>query len=267
MRFLKKEITILQAFWQRALTHRFDMLMYRVGEVSELLMLVLMWTAIFGGQETIKGFTLQEMITYLLVGNFFGALVRNYLSEIVARDIRDGALSMSLVRPVSYFRFVIAREIGRISMATTFSALTTTLVIVFFSSRFLWNTDICFGILILCMLILAFCVELLLSYLVGLLAFWVDEVDGIFSSISRLRNFFSGGYFPLNLLPTLFVQISFCLPFAYSFFVPAQLYLKKMSLIQGMQGLLVQVVWLVLLYVVIQVVWKRGLKKYEGVGI
>jgi ABC-2 type transport system permease protein len=201
------------------------------------------------------------------VGNFFNALVRNYLTNIVARDIRDGSLSMSLVRPIHYFRFVIAREVGRISMATTFSALTTALVIVFFSSRFLWNTDMVYLFLILGMLVLAFCMEILLSFLVGLFAFWVDEVDGIYSSVNRLRNFFSGGYFPLNLLPTLFVQVSFCLPFAYSFFVPAQLYLKKMSLFQGAQGLVVQIVWIVLLYGIVQFVWKRGLKRYEGVGI
>lgn len=264
---MKKFLTIVKAFWQRALTYRFTVLAYRIGEIGETLVLILMWSAIYGGQKVIGGLTLQEMITYILIGNFFNAIIRNFLSGVVARDIKDGRLSMFLVKPMSYFNYIISQEIGRISLATTTSVLSSALVIVFFINTFIWNFDLAYFLVIVAMIILAFITELLLSYLIGLIAFWTDEVDGIYATIDRIKKFFSGGYFPINLLPLMFIQISFILPFAYSFFVPAQLYLKKLDLSVGLKGLLVQVIWITILYGIIKAVWSRGLKKYEGVGI
>lgn len=264
---MKKFLTIVKAFWQRALTYRFTVLAYRIGEIAEILVLILMWSAIYDSQEIIGGLTLKEMITYILIGNFFTGMVRNFLADLVAYDIKDGRLSMFLIRPIGYFNYILAREIGRISLATILSVLSSVLVIVFFFNTFIWDFDAAYWSVIFIMIVLAFITELLLSYLIGLIAFWTDEVDGLYATIVRVKKFFSGGYFPINLLPAIFVNISFLLPFAYSFFIPAQLYLKKIDLADGLKGLLVQIVWIVLLYVIIKLTWRRGLKRYEGVGI
>ena len=264
---MKKFLTIVKAFWQRALTYRFTVLVYRIGEIGETLVLILMWSAIYGGQKNIGGLTLQEMITYILIGNFFNAIIRNFLSSVIARDIKDGRLSMFLIKPMGYFSYILSQEIGRISLATMMSVLSSTLVIIFFINTFIWDFDVTYLLVILAMVILAFIAELLLSYLIGLIAFWTDEVDGLYATIDRIKKFFSGGYFPLNLLPIAFVQVSFALPFAYSFFVPAQLYLKKVDLSTGLKGLLIQIIWILVLYGIIKIVWNRGLKRYEGVGI
>ncbi len=147
------------------------------------------------------------------------------------------------------------------------SAASQIIVMAFFYKILVLNFDPLYLILITAMVILAFIIELLLSYLVGLIAFWTDDVDGIYATIERIKKFFSGGYFPINLLPAAFIKASFLMPFAYSFFVPTQLYLKKIDIATGLRGLFVQIAWIMVLYLLIQIVWKRGLRKYEGVGI
>ena len=264
---MKKFLTIAKAYWQRSLTYRFTVLAYRVGEIGEALVLILMWTAIFKDQKLISGLTLQEMVTYILVGNFFGTFVRNFLSVAIGRDIKDGRLSMFLIKPIGYFRYILSQEIGRIALVTVMSSFSYLIVIIFFIKTFTLNFNLPYILVIIAMVILAFITELLISYLIGLIAFWTDEIDGIYSTVDRIKKFFSGGYFPINLLPLIFIKISFALPFAYSFFVPAQLYLKKLDISVGLKGLLVQAIWILLLYGIIQLVWKRGLKKYEGLGI
>src|SRR3990167_4102509 len=203
---MKKSWTIIKAFWQRALTYRFTVLTYRIGEICELLVLILMWRAIYGGQEMIAGFTFAEMVTYLLIG---------------------------------YFHYILVQEIERISLATILSVLSQFLVILFFLHIFVWNFDGLTLLLIFVMIFLAFLVELLLSYLIGLIAFWTDEVDGLYASLERIKKFFSGGYFPIHLLSSLFVQLSFLFSFSYSFYIPAQLYLKKIDKSIGLQGILI----------------------------
>lgn len=263
----RKYFAVIKTTWQRALTYRFTVLMYRLGEVIEMLILILMWTAIYKTQPEIQGFTLNEMITYILVGNLINFLVRNFLTDVIAFDIKDGRLSAFLTKPLDYMQFMFFREIGRISVSFIMSVATQLLVIVFFLDKLILNFELAYLLVIGAMIILAYILEWLLSFLIGLIAFWILEVDGIYTTAYRLRKFFSGGYFPLSLLPAALVNISFLLPFAYSFYIPTQLYLKKMDLMTGVKGIGVQLAWIVLLYLIIKVVWKRGLKKFEGVGI
>lgn len=264
---MNKYLTIVKTYWQRGLTYRFTVFAYRIGDMAEAVVLILMWTAIYGNEKMIKGFTLPEMITYILIGNLFISIVRNFLSGIMSRDIKDGSLTIFLLRPMSYFSFVLFREIGRMSLVTVMSLFTNIAIILFFSSSFVYNFDILFLLVISLMLFLAFITELLLSYIIGLVAFWTDEVDGLYATFDKLKKLFSGGYFPLSLLPAAFVSLSYFLPFGYSFFVPAQLYLKKIDLAAGVRGVIIQIIWVAILYAISELIWKKGLKRYEGVGI
>lgn len=137
----------------------------------------------------------------------------------------------------------------------------------FFLKHFIVNVSFQHLLVVIFIVLLSFIIELLMSYLIGLSAFWTLEVEGIFTTVWRIKKLFSGGYFPLDFLPASFVSVSFLLPFAYSFFIPVQIYLGKMSLALGIKGIAVQFLWLFLLYGIIKLVWKKGLKKYESVGI
>lgn len=262
-----KSLTIVQTTWQRSLTHRFSIVAYRIGEIIELLFLIIMWTALYKNTSAISGYTLSEMITYILIGNLIATITRNFMTEFVAREIHEGALSLFLVKPISYFRYAFIREIGRVTLPTAFSILTNLFVIIFFADRIVINTNINVLLILGTMTACAFVTELFLSFIIGLVAFWANEVDGIYTTVNRLKKFVSGGYFPISLLPLAYVKISYALPFAYSFFVPTQLYLGKISPVEALHGVGIQILWIIALYIIIKLVWKRGLKKYEGVGI
>lgn len=266
-RQIKQGLVIVRSAWVRQLNFRFTIWAYRVGEMAEVLVLILMWTAIYSsGGGIIKGFNLNEMITYVLVGNFIAAVIRNFLPSGVSRDINDGRLSMLLVKPISYIKYTFINEIGRAGFITIAAIGTQGLIIFFFLDRVVINTDWRYIVLIVCMVFLAFIIEMLLGFLIGTIAFWTEEVEGLQATIDRVKRFFAGGYFPLSLLPVTLATISTYLPFAYSFFIPAQLYLKKIDLQVGIIGLGIQLIWIVLLSIILSVVWKKGLRKYEASG-
>ncbi len=264
---LKQARIIISTAWQRNLTFRFTTMTYRIGEIAEVLVLILMWSAIYAtGSGAIKGFTLNEMITYVLIGNLASTAVRNFLPSYISRDINEGRLSMFLVKPISYIKFVFINELGRILFATLISLGSIVAVIFFFLDKIYINTQSSYIFLILAMMFLSFVIELLIGFLIGCIAFWTEEVDGIQMTIERIKRFFSGGYFPLSLLPISLITTSNYLPFQYSFFIPASIYLKKMSLSDGVRGLGIQLIWIVLLSLILHFVWKRGLRKYEATG-
>ena len=266
-RQLKQASVIISSAFQRMLSYQFSVISYRIGEVAEVLVLVLMWTAIYsGGSGMVKGFTLNEMITYVLVGNLCAVAVRSFLPALVARDIEEGRLSMFLVKPIPYIKYVFLNELGRIFLSTALSLVSQMCVILFFLDRIFINSDWRYIGLILVMLFFAFIIELLIGFLIGTIAFWTEEVNGLQTTLERIKRFFSGGYFPLSLLPVYLITASKYLPFQYSFFAPAQLYLKKVDLRQGLEGILIQIVWVVLLSLIVRLVWRMGLRKYEAVG-
>jgi len=263
----KQASVIISSALQRGLNYQFSVITYRIGEIAETLVLILMWSAIYsGGSGVVKGFTLNEMITYVLVGNLFAVAVRSFLPSIVSRDINEGRLSMFLVKPIPYIKYIFLNELGRIILSTVLSLVSQLGVILFFLDEIIINTDWRYILLTLLMLFFAFIIELLIGFLIGAMAFWTEEVDGLQSAVERIKRFFSGGYFPLSLLPIYLITASKYLPFQYSFFAPAQLYLKKVDLYQGAQGVLIQIVWVILLSFIVRVVWRRGLRKYEATG-
>ena len=264
---MKKYFTIMKTMWVRALTYRFTIAAYRVGELIEIFFLLVMWSALFSNQAIIGGYTFSEMITYVIVGNLVTLATRNFLSDFMAREIKDGTLSFFVVKPLTYFRYAIARELGRITLPLALSVGSQMIIIILFIRHIKLPADWLTIFLFLIMIVLAFMLEFLLAYLIGAIAFWTDEVDGIYATIARLKRFVSGGYFPLSLLPSIYVKISLALPFAYSFFVPTQLYLGKLSIPDAFKGIGVQCIWIILLYGLIKLVWRRGTRKYEGVGI
>ncbi len=264
---MNKVYAIIQTAWQRQLAYRFTMAAYRIGEILEVLFLIVMWSALYENRPIISGYTLPEMLTYVLIGNLVSIVTRNFIISIVTRDIHEGGLSLFLVKPITYLRYAFIRELGRVTLPTALSVTTHLLVIACFSNRILFNTDARVLTIFLLMVILAFFQELMLSFIVALVCFWTHEVDGLYSAIDRLKRFISGSYFPLTLLPPLYVKVSLLFPFAYAFFVPTQLFLNKMTVAEGLYGLGVQIVWLALLYGLIQLVWYKGIRKYEGVGI
>lgn len=265
--FLYQARVIVSTAWQRNLTYRSTVIAYRVGETLEILVLILMWSAIYADSSgPIKGFTEQEMITYVLIGNLVTSLTRNFLSGFVSYQINQGRLSMYLIRPISFIQFVFLHELGRAFLTTVLSFGTQLLVTALFFNVLVVNTDLSYLFLILPMIFFAIIVEMLIGFLVGTIAFWTDEVDGIHRTVDRIRRFFAGGYFPLTLFPHVLILASTYMPFQYSFYAPAALYLGKMSFEEGVYGIIVQIVWIVLLAGVVRIVWRRGLLRYEAVG-
>lgn len=270
--FLKQELEQFLTFgrveWQKVLTYRISVFTYRLAEIAETAILVSMWVFIYAqGTTIIKGYDVNEMITYVLIGSLCSVITRNMIYSSISRNIEKGDLSLFLVKPISYIKFNVYGEFGAVLLTIFVSVLSQFCIMIFFFDRIIFNTNPVYLILIAGMLFLAFFIEILVGLLVGIMAFWTDgEVGGFHQLSSVLRKFFAGAYFPLSLLPASLAFVGYYLPFSYSFFVPAQLYLKKIDLITGLKGIGIQLIWIVILSVIVRIVWKRGLKKYEAVG-
>lgn len=266
---MKKYLTIIKTEWARQITYRLNFIGYRFGNLIEIATQLLLWTALFRTSEYIQGYTYEEMITYILVGWLLTFFTINFGFEmIIAGHIHKGDLSNFLLKPFSYIRYIIILSIGRISMALASSLLLQILLIMLFWKHILAPVDFFSFLFIIPMLCLGYFINLFFSILMGLLSFWTLEVDGIFYSFRIAMRFLSGAYFPIHLLTSSLFRTMFFFPFVYSFYVPIQLYLGKLTFTDAVWGIVIQIIWLVILYGLIKLMWKYGVKKkYEGIGI
>ena len=100
----KKYWIIINNELQRQFTKRVDIASYAFGNISDLLALIIIWSAVFKNTDMIKGYTSGEMISYVVFSWFFAFLTSNYAFEQnVARDIQLGTLSNFLVKPISLY--------------------------------------------------------------------------------------------------------------------------------------------------------------------
>lgn len=265
---IKKILAIIKIEVQKQMMYRADFLFFRLTNMVEVATMIIVWTIVFKNSDFVFGYNYNQMMTYVTVGWLMRYLTGSYgLENIVSRNIYDGSLSGMMTKPIDYIKYIIVFSLGRVSVAYLSGILTAALGITIMINHILPVSSILNLLIIIVMLFFGYFVNLFVSILIGMLAFWTTFISGPRYSINALIWFLKGSELPLNMLPIFLYKATLLSPFAYIFFMPLQLYLGKISTSQGLLALGVELIWLVLLYGLIRISWKRGLKRFEGVGI
>ena len=99
-----------------------------------------------------------------------------------------------------------------------------------------------------------------------MLAFWLLEISTFIFILFAFEYLASGHLFPLDVLPPLVKQVLFLTPFPYQLYFPISIYMGKVAGADLWQGLLVQLLWVLLAYKFARFMWARGVKKYSAFG-
>ncbi|MEI7497753.1 MAG: ABC-2 family transporter protein [Candidatus Falkowbacteria bacterium] len=264
----KKYLILIKTAWLRQLVYRTTIYAYRFGNIFDILFQMAIWMAVYKSTEVVYGYTYHQMLTYIMISWLINFFISNFgVEDTIARNIQNGELSIYLVRPLSYLKAITAFSIGRASMSIISGAIMQIGVIAVFHNHVLPPSSIWAIVEIIFIVLISYFVRLELSMLLGMLALWIIEISGILHISNVIIRLLSGGYAPLSLLPAAVYQACLFFPFAYIIFLPTQLYLGKISLLQGFYGILIELAWLAVLYVIIKIVWRKGLRQYEAVGI
>ncbi len=87
-----------------------------------------------------------------------------------------------------------------------------------------------------------------------------------FLVISIFVEFLSGAFFPLDVFPKPIYEFLKLTPFPYLVFIPIKTYLGNMSTFETTKNLLLGGLWTIILWLLMNKVWKKGLKVYEAFG-
>lgn len=211
---------------------------------------------IFGGLQ------LTDIIWYLTLTEAI-MMSGPRLTSRIDEEVRTGSLCVQLTRPVSYPLYWLFTYFGERAVRYV--------VTLFAGSVIAWwlvgppHAGVIQLAFALAGIPLAFVLDFLGTFLVGLLAFWLEDTNGLFLIYSRLTMILGGMLIPLQLLPKTWFTVLQNLPFAYIVYVPANLFMHP-QWSNLAHCLVLQVLWIAVFGTVVWMVYRQALLRIAANG-
>jgi ABC-2 type transport system permease protein len=267
---MKKYLHVVNIGFQNNLQYRFNYLTRTLLSFIPLFAMLSLWRTIYSGISqpgAHNGFTEAEMVFYYLlvaVVDVFTAV--NEDDWQIAADIREGAISQFLLKPVDYLWYRLglffAGRLAFVSMA----ALPLAVFIFCFRHYFLPPPDGFTFAIFLVSLVMTALLQFFISYAMAMLAFWFLEISTFIFIVFAFEYLASGHLFPLDVLPAPVKQVLFFTPFPYQLYLPIQIYMGKTAGADLWRGLFAQFGWVLAAFAMARFMWRRGVKKYSAFG-
>ena len=175
-----------------------------------------LWGVIYKEASTIEGLGIEQTLWYLAFTEAI-ELGKVRIFEEIQTEVKDGSIAYSIGRPYSYVCFMFFRGYG----ATITQMLPLLLLGGGFASILtgpLGNIPILPGIVVL---LGGAALSMLWMILIGLLAFWFEEVTPFYWLFQKMVFIIGGMFIPIDFFPRWLQGFSKSSPFAFSAYWPA----------------------------------------------
>lgn len=256
----------LDAYRHLALASARTVVVYRanyvtsiLGALLQILLLKVVWTAVYAGRGEVDGVDLSTMVAYVTLTSLQMWFVMQSSTSLVPERVREGKIAADLLRPVGLLEQTFAGQLGRAGVMFPLAVLVLPLAVLVGDMRL--PPSLAAGAGYLVSLVLAVAIALLIGTTLGLIAFWTLEVRGILFIYRHISQFLSGALVPLWFMPDWLRVLSETLPFQAIAATPASIYLGRLTDGAAIRAIGIQLVWVVLLYVLGRIVWRGALHK------
>lgn len=224
-----------------------------------------LWLVAFRQRGEIKSYTVDSIMQYNILVMVFSALLNVFVHYEIAFEIKDGGLNRYLSKPINHTMYWFSKLLG-IKIVDFFYTIVFFLIMLIPMNRYFCKfnfENIC--VVPFCIM-LSMIINFLIYYILSLLSFKFLEISSLFTAIGFIVTFFNGEIVPLDMLPNGIEQVANYLPFKYQTFFLVKVAMGDFAGKVCYEGMVIQVVWIIMLLVISQICWKRGLQKYEAVG-
>lgn len=265
---MRKYLAIFKISFEQEFAYKINFIMWRVRNVFQIIIAFYLWNTVFAENSTLFGYDKAKILTYVFALIIVRAFVLSARAVDVSSDIAEGNLSNHLLKPVSYFKYWITRDISSKVLNLSFAVVEFAILFVIFRPEFYFQTDPVFLMAFLASLLIAAAIYFCLLFIISSVPFWVPEMGwGTYFLVNIvILEFLSGLIFPIDVLPPVWQKFAMSLPFPYLIFFPIQVYLGKVSGASLIGGMTTSVLWAVILFLFLRYVWAKGLKAYQALG-
>ncbi len=266
---MRKYFYVLNIALAERLVYRTDFFLSTLMRFAPIISTILLWRAVYegAGTERLGGLSYRNLVAYYL----FTMITRAFssmpgLAAGIARDVREGTIQKYIVQPIDAVGFLLMTRMAHKLVYYAVAAVPFALVFYLCRGFFTGLPDawsLAGGML---SLLLSFLLGFFFEASIGLVAFWFLEISSLMFIVMSLNYFLSGHMVPLELLPPALAGLMRLLPFQFLAYFPSMVLLGKVNHAELVQGLLLELAWVVLFVVLSRVLYRRGLRRYSAFG-
>lgn len=247
-------------------------LQYRANVAIDLLLVTiepLVYLAVWqlvaqatGGE--VDGFTTGRFAAYYITFGLVRLVMQSGHPGNWQRAVQRGELSGQLLLPVHPVHVDMARWAGfGLFRAITWLPIGAVLVLVY---RPDFDTSALQVAAFVASLVPAFVMRTLLNDVIGMVSFWFVSIAAVNSIVGVVDTLLSGRLVPPELMPGWVQAVSRVLPFEWAFAFPIKVLIGPIAGGEIARGLAIQLVWVAAIWLLMQFVWRRGVRRYGAVS-
>jgi ABC-2 type transport system permease protein len=274
---LKTWGTMLAISIEERLVYRGDFALGTLMRFLPIVTQVFLWTAVFSAtaRSDIAGYSRNDIVAYYLLTMLTRAFSSMPgLASGIARSIRDGSIKKFLIQPVDYVSFLLAARVAHKLVYYAVAVIPFAAVFFLCRSFFPPLPDAATIAAFLLALVLCFLLGFFMEATLGMLGFWFLEVSSIVFGYMLVQYLLSGHMFPIDMLAgiptgipgTSLADLVGWLPFQYTAYFPAAVWLGKIEGAELARKLALEAAWVVVMIVACRFAWARGTRRYSGFG-
>ncbi len=229
---------------------------------------VFIWRAVYAGRDEMGGFSLAQMLTYYGAASILHYLIMDFADWNLSMLVNTGRFLTFALRPVSHIFFALSQKVGHRALGLIFELVPVWLIfalvfrIPLVPARPLWAVI---------STALGFLMMFLVNYSIGCISFWMTRTEGLRSLFHLFRDALAGVFVPLCLFPVVVQRVLFFLPFQFITYVPVRVFIGEYSLAGVTLDLAhivcVQAVAVAIMGGIAVAIYRRGMRRYTGVGV
>jgi ABC-2 type transport system permease protein len=216
------------------------------------------------GKDEFDGMSYVQLVWCMsLIQCFESSATEPHVPRIIEDEVKSGALAYSLNKPFSYAFFQFYSFLGR-GISNMMINLVVSLSLPYFLVGPLdvtW-TGLFVGI---SMMFLGFILYFLITLVIGLLAFWIEDVNSIDWLFRAASMIFGGAILPLALFPDSIKTVAEYLPFGQLYYSAARL-IVNFDYDVFIKFFEIQLLWLTVFYLLGVWILREGVKRVSISG-
>lgn len=250
---IKVDITYSMWFWAGSFT-----------TIMGMLIMYAFWHAVYQNHTVIAGMNISSMLTYVVIAMLLG----NYVAGVggqLSQNVHDGSVAIELMRPYDLLHKLLALDLGQKVTGTIQNTLPM-LVIAFLFLHINPPASVTGGFLFVVSALLGVLLGAQIDLITGIVAFWTVNVWGVRVLRDAILLFFTGSLIPINLFPSWLQNVEKFLPFQSMVYIPVSIYTGKLTGMNAAVAILVQLAWLIGVYISIRLIWAVAIRKVTIFG-
>lgn len=262
---MKLFIEFTKRSFRRHLTYRAAALAGLATNFFFGLLRIAVLLALFGDRQVVEGYSVAGIITYTGLTQAVIAYLSIFGWYDLMNSVHSGEVGADLLKPMSYFQFWMAHDLGRALASLLLNGVSFMLLfelvfdLVYPSSLVQW-------LALAASLCLAWLLSFAFRFLVNLTAFWSPNALGAGRFIYFVALFCSGFMMPLGLFPEWAQQLCHLTPFPYILNTIVDIFLERIEGVQVLTALLAQATWTIALIIAGQLLLRRGVRRLVILG-